>query len=240
MTDIVLTFDVDWAPDFAIDFVAEQLLDRRLKATWFITHQSPALERLREHPELFELGIHPNFLPGSTHGPTPGEVLRYCMKLVPEATSLRTHGLYQSTPLLDEVLSNTPITRDVSLFLPHASLLQPVQYDWKGRTLLRIPYYWEDDLEMERGSPCWRLADLKTGQGLKVFDFHPIHVYLNSATMRSYTEVKQIAPGLDQVAQSDASGYIFDGEGTRTMFMEVIDHLAATGRSLRIKDITLD
>ena len=62
MNDLVLTLDMDWAPDCAIDFVSEELVSREVRATWFVTHASPAVHRLREHPELFELGIHPNNL----------------------------------------------------------------------------------------------------------------------------------------------------------------------------------
>ncbi len=46
MNDVVLTVDVDWAPDFTIDFVAEQLIAHKVQATWFVTHWSPAIARL--------------------------------------------------------------------------------------------------------------------------------------------------------------------------------------------------
>ncbi|HYO92547.1 MAG TPA: hypothetical protein VEQ40_12960, partial [Pyrinomonadaceae bacterium] len=166
----MLTFDVDWAPDFAIDFVIDRLLEARVRATWFITHQSPALERLREHQELFELGIHPNFLTGSTHGETYADVLQHCMTMVPEAVSMRSHSLVQSSVLLNQVLAETPIKTDVSLFLQHARSLHAVEHRWGGRSLWRLPYFWEDDFEMEREQPCWRLQEmLAVGEGLKIF-----------------------------------------------------------------------
>jgi peptidoglycan/xylan/chitin deacetylase (PgdA/CDA1 family) len=65
---VCVTLDVDWASDAMIDQTARILLEHEVPATWFITHASAAVDRLRDHPELFELGIHPNFLPGSTHG----------------------------------------------------------------------------------------------------------------------------------------------------------------------------
>ncbi|HEY8645027.1 MAG TPA: hypothetical protein VIL77_04030 [Gaiellaceae bacterium] len=69
--DCFLTLDVDWCPDSAIDDVAELLIERDVPATWLVTHTSPAIDRLRLRADLFELGIHPNFLPGSTHGRMP-------------------------------------------------------------------------------------------------------------------------------------------------------------------------
>ena len=238
MDDIVITLDVDWAPDFAIDFAARLLLENNVHATWFVTHQSPALERLRQHPELFELGIHPNFLPGSTHGETPEKVLDYCMGLAPEAVSMRTHSLVQSTPLLKHVLTQTPITTDVSLFLRRASFLCPVEFEVGGRTLIRVPYYWEDDFEMESSNPCWR-ADplLADGEGLKVFDFHPIHIYLNSVSMGPYEELKLVSTSLIGASQTEADRFIHAGLGTRSLFMELIGRLAAAGRSSCIRDV---
>jgi hypothetical protein len=150
INDYMVTLDIDWAPEYAIDYVAELLAEHDVRATWFVTHSSPAITRLSQQPELFELGIHPNFLPNSTHGKTHEEVLSHCVAMVPGARSMRTHGLYQSTPLLEQVLSRTPITADVSLFMPHARALSPVEYRWHGRELLRIPYYWDDCYEMER------------------------------------------------------------------------------------------
>lgn len=34
----VITLDIDWAPDFVIDAVAEQLVQAGVWATWFVTH----------------------------------------------------------------------------------------------------------------------------------------------------------------------------------------------------------
>src|ERR1017187_7044133 len=109
---VALTLDIDWAPDFVIDFAADLLIRRRVKATWFVTHSSPAVDRLRDHPELFELGIHPNFLPGSSQGKTVAEVLSFCRACVPEARSMRTHALVQSSGLLGDVMCQGWIERD--------------------------------------------------------------------------------------------------------------------------------
>ena len=151
-TDCVLSLDLDWAPDAAIDAVAQILVESGVPATWLVTHASPAVDRLRDHGDLFELGIHPNFLPGSTHGSTTAEVLDHCMALVPDAVTMRTHALVQSTPILSEVLERTPIRVDLSLFLPRASGIEPVEYRWRERSLVRLPYVWEDDVELENGT----------------------------------------------------------------------------------------
>jgi hypothetical protein len=238
MNNVVITVDIDWAPDFVIDSVAERLITYQVRATWFVTHASPAIERLRQYPDLFELGIHPNFLPGSTHGGTTETILTHCMRLVPTATSMRTHALIQSSPLLIKIMTQTPITTDVSLFLPYASFLHPVEFWWQHRRLVRIPYFWEDDLEMERFIPSWHLTPLlQIGEGLKIFDFHPIHIYLNSARMEPYQSLKQRVPRLVEATPSDVDGYIQADAGTNSLFTEIVEYLAVNGRSARIQDI---
>lgn len=238
MDDVILTIDIDWAPDFTIEFVAEHLISRQVRATWFVTHMSPAIARLKQYPDLFELGIHPNFLPGSTHGDTPDAVLRHCMSLVPEASSVRTHLLVQSTLLLREILAQSRITTDVSLFLPGTPHIRPVEWLWRRRTLLRIPYFWADDFEMERNIPCWRLApQLGVGKGLKVFAFHPIHVYLNSADIEIYQTLKNRVPKISEASPHVLDAYVQTGEGTYALFKEVIGHVHAHGQSVCIQDI---
>lgn len=238
MDAVCLTFDIDWAPDFMIDFVAELLIARQIRATWFITHATPALQRLRQYPHLFELGIHPNFLPGSTHGNTPEAVLAHCTELVPESISVRTHNLVQSTPLLHQIMIQTPITIDVSLFMPHTPHLRPVEYHWNQRTLLRLPFFWEDDMEMTHPAPSWRLSPiLSLGNGLKIFNFHPVHLYLNSSDMAPYQSLKQQNPQFTAITATEAASHVQTTEGAQTLLLELLEHLTSLGQSWRMVDI---
>ena len=235
MNDIALTLDVDWSPDFVIDAVAGILIESQVCATWFIKHNSPAIERLRDNSKLFELGIHPNFLPGSTHGSTPTEVLRHCMDLVPEATTMRTHGLIQSGQLLETALNETPIRVDVSLFLPQMPHIRPIQYERPAGMLIRVPSFWEDRYEMEVSQPSWRLCDELVVPGLKIFSFHPIHVYLNSS-LPSYDSVKRLGR-LPELSANDVAPYIQPSYGPQTLFREIIELLGLSENSRRICDI---
>jgi hypothetical protein len=236
--EVLLTIDIDWAPDFAVDCVADRLLAHGVRATWFITHLSPAIRRLTQYPVLFELGIHPNFLPGSTHGETPEAVLRHCLALVPTASSMRTHGLVQSTQLLRQIAAHGSITADVSTFLPYAPDLQPVPCLWSDCGLLRIPFFWADDHAMEQPVPSWQLAPLLAlGKGLKVFAFHPIHLYLNAPNIRAYQALKRRAPVLTEATRDMVAEHVQTGEGPLGLFNQVIAHLESRGRSLSIRDL---
>lgn len=225
--DCILSLDLDWAPDAAIDAVAELLIDGGVPATWLVTHSSPAVDRLRERAGLFELGIHPNFLPGSTHGSTTAEVLDHCMALVPDAVSMRTHALVQSTPILSEVLERTPIRVDLSLFLLRAVGVEPLEYRWRGRSLVRIPYVWEDDVELENGTLDAGFASILGASGVKVFDFHPAHVFLNSSSMNAYRRVSGTLP------HADLTPHVEQGRGVGVVFRELIGAIAGRARHAR-------
>jgi hypothetical protein len=237
-TRAAITLDTDWAPDFMIDAAADALINRGVRATWFVTHASPAIDRLREHPELFELGMHPNFLDGSTHGATPAEVVAHCAKLVPEARAVRTHCLLQSTPLHDALLENSAVEIDVSLFLPGARHLEPVvQWSPSGR-LLRLPYVWQDNMEMYAPTPDWDTVAALAAPGLRIFDFHPVHVWLNSASFEPYENMKTRFD-LATIEPADTARYRNSRPGAMNAFLELADQLAGEGGGSRISDLAV-
>lgn len=229
MLEPVITIDIDWAPDHMIEAMAYALIDARVKATWFVTHTTPTLRLLRAHSALFELGIHPNFRPNSTHGQTAPEVLAHCLAIVPEARSVRMHGLLQSTALLDDIL-HAGLQIDASLFLPRATGLRPVDYWWSGARLVRIPFIWEDDYEFHTPDPIWNIAQLSAaGGGLRVLNFHPVHVFLNSSSPHAYDALRARSDNYLGLEPDEASKFRQSGLGAATMFHSVVTSLYHTG-----------
>lgn len=224
----LLTLDIDWAPDEVIENIAGILLREGVKATWFVTHDSLAIRRLADYPELFELGLHPNFNDGSSQGANPNEVMKSLKSIFPHSKLIRTHGLVQSTNLLSMLVDSYDIEVDVSLFLPDTPNIVPHEiYFGKGlKSLLRIPFFWEDDFEFNKPVPCWSFEDQRYHcGGLKIFNFHPIHVILNSRDEESYQRVK--AKGnIQNLTVSEIEPYINKGDGTRTIFTDLVDYLS--------------
>jgi hypothetical protein len=239
MNDLLLTFDTDWAPDQTINAVADILINERVRSTWFITHDSPAIKRLKNNPGLFELGIHPNFCPDSSQGKTVDEVMRYLFKLLPKAQLMRTHRLYQSWDLLKTIIGKYPIKGDFSIFLPETPFIQPHVLDLRNRfggKIVRVPFFWEDDVEMCRKKPRWslkKLANIKT-PGLKIFNFHPTHVYLNTETFDRYEKAKIYYknPKKFELFINQKS------RGTKNMFLDILESIRNTKSSPpRLSDI---
>lgn len=233
---LAITFDIDWAPDFVIQEVADILRKNKVRATWFVTHKSPAIDGLRDNPELFELGIHPNFLPGSTHGSNINEVLKHCMALVPDAVSYRSHSIYHSGWLYEAILANTPIRVDSNTFLPAWSHIQPIKHVLSGRTLTRVPFFWIDDYEMSKKEPLWTCVSFEGQPGLQVFAFHPLHIYLNASSLNAYDELKR-AVGVFSTGEEEAvQPFKQGGYGVRTMFEEVVQRTAIAGGGKLMKE----
>jgi len=191
--DYLITLDVDWAPDWCINYASKILIEKKIKATWFITHDSPAIKKLFKYPDLFELGIHPNFQQSSTQGKDPNDVMKTLKAIIPAAVSVRTHGLVQSTSILMMMRDNFNLLYDTSLLLYNSKEIEPhVIYTSKTMPLIRIPFFWEDDIEMYNPNPVFSFDCEKYHvDGLKIFNFHPIHIFLNSENMKNYIQCKK-------------------------------------------------
>ena len=186
---LFLTFDVDWAHDDVIDDVIDLVESVDVSATWFITHRSKALDRLRANPN-FEIGIHPNFNPlllgDTTNGTSATEVLKRIKAIVPEATSVRSHSLAQGS-LLQQEFSSMGLTHDCNLLIPEQAEFGPMRpFElWDGMT--RVPYFFCDYCRCLYSSSR-DMGDLMACDGLRVFDFHPIHIFLNTENLERYED----------------------------------------------------
>lgn len=220
-----ITFDVDWAPDWAIALCAEICAAHGMPATFFVTHPSDALDEIGRREDV-ELGIHPNFNPGTTQGRCEEEIVDYCLDLAPAAAAIRTHALVQSTPILALISDRYPqIETDTSVLLFGHDNLQPVDvyYGQRKRRLTRLPYNWEDDVAADRPDWSWSSGDEKL-PGLAIYDFHPIHVALNTASMAQYANLRAAVGGkpLTAVTEKEARPFVESGRGALTYLESIL------------------
>ncbi len=218
----VITLDCEWAPDFILEHVSNVLMDKEVKSTWFVTNESPIIDELKRN-SLFELGIHPNFYPSSSQGEDSDSVLKNLKKIVQHSKSIRTHRLLQSSPLLCK-FQEYGIENDVSIFLPYTKNITP-HYS-KYLNLFRFPFFWEDDTEMVENS-SWSINDPRLNvNGLKIYNFHPILIYLNSNNMKSYYQLKA-SIDIKKVTKQNIQKYInTNSPGVSTFFEEIVSSLS--------------
>lgn len=224
-----ITIDIDWAPDFAISKMAQELITRGIKCTWFITHESLAIDELKKWPHLFELAWHPNFLSGSSHGKSERDVLDTMRRWLPNGQSVRAHCLVSNSRLLLTMLEDYGIDNEVSILLRDTPNIVPhhIKYKKGGRILVRIPFFWEDDIQIHFGeTDVWQVIHPKYHvPGLKVFNFHPMYYWLNSCSMAPYETVKQIGP-MSQITIEEMRSFVNNAQpGSKDLFCDLLNHI---------------
>ncbi|RXJ90603.1 hypothetical protein CRV01_05470 [Arcobacter sp. CECT 8983] len=223
MNKVVLTFDLDWCTDEVLDYLLDKLIKNNIPATFFVTHDTKLLNKIKKY-NFFELGIHPNFNDGSTHGNSYKEVIDHCLSIVPKATSCRPHGLKVSSNKLIYMMEKG-IKIDCSIFMPNVSNLENFYFEINNHRILRVPYNWEDDYEFYQRDKKYQFSDIQNLEN-KILDFHPIHVYLNSDSEKQYKMYK---------ANKEFSKNM--GIGTETMLDEIIkEYLKGSIQIMNLKE----
>lgn len=191
---IFLTFDFDWVVDGVLEYLLNLLEEENVKATFFVTHQTELLERIRANKN-FELGIHPNFnfLLKGNFQKNHLEIIDEILDIVPEAVSVRSHSLFQSSTILNDFKKRN-IKIDANLYIPFNSGMNIGPFlNWDH--LIRIPHFWEDDIHFtdiaNQVYSDWAVDRFLEFNSLKVFDFHPIHVFLNTDSKERYELAKK-------------------------------------------------
>jgi len=231
---------MEWASDDVIDFVAEILVAHQVKATWFITHDSPSVQNLFNYPNLFELGIHPNFLQNSTQGENEKAILDNLLTIVPKAKSCRTHSLFQSSPLLKRLCVDYGIENDSSIFLPGTPHIVPHKLIYSNKQLTRIPYLWGDYTEMNGLAPNFSLSGRFQYEGVKLFCFHPMHIAVNAKSGTYYDQIKK-EKDIKKVTLKELGNYTNNtAPGVLDFFKELISEIKASDNenSLTLNEIS--
>ncbi len=213
-----VTIDFDWAPDALIEDTSALLGRYGVSATFFATHKHGAVI-----PARHEIGVHPKMLENFLEGTPPETVLRDIMALYPSARGVRNHSL-------------CACTRFYRLYTPHG-----LQYEsnmlcygvhhlrpfWMVEGVVQLPLFWEDDLHMDYaarlGHRMFSLQPLQLERpGLKVFNFHPVHLWLNTESAAHYLAAKQYYHEPHELERFRNT----ERPGVRTMFVQLLEWLA--------------
>jgi hypothetical protein len=215
---VFLTLDIDWAHDTVIRDAIDLIEGFDVPATWFITHDTPMVARLRSNPR-FELGIHPNFnwlLDGDPrNGANAEEVVDRLLLLVPEARSVRSHAMTQSSNLIS-MFRKKGLTHDANHFIPEQSGIELKPWRHWG-DVVKVPYFWEDDVHCLSAQNS-SIGELVARPGLRVFDFHPIHIFLNTEDMARYEDARGCFADPGQLTERRNT----EGLGARNLLVELL------------------
>ena len=220
----VLTSDTDWASEFAIEQLLDFAITRDIRPTVFVTHKSASLRNAAAAGTV-DLGIHPNFLPGSSHGSDIDQVIAHSFDLVPGARLWRSHAFVDGTHVALK-LHAAGIRIDSNLCLYMQQDLVPLEH-WVG--IRRFPVFWEDDVHWHRGG-SWDFARYRDdffAPGLKVVNVHPFIFALNIPDNDFYQSVKSSIPTL---AAGQAAALRWQGDGPVAFLTALTEAVQAAGR----------
>jgi hypothetical protein len=212
---IFLTFDNDWAHDDIIKDTVDLVEQHNVHATFFVTDQIPQLDRIRSNSK-FTLGIHPNFRPLLIgKGTNIHDEIDRCMNIVPEATSCRSHGVIQGGDI-SQALIQRGIKYESNESVPFQSGIRLKPYKLNG-PLIRLPYFWADEHEWLYDRKT-NMSQLLAEYDFCVFDFHPIHVFLNTESTERYESTRDLHKSPDKLIKERNTGI-----GTRTKLIELLN-----------------
>lgn len=211
--------DLDWNSDVVLRDYLSVVRAHGGKTTVFATHKTKVLD---EFTDVAEIAIHPNFLPGSTHGQTADEVIAHCFGLYPCAETFRSHS-YFDNQVITEKMAERGIRYDANVCLYSQPSLEPLRH---CHMQMRIPSWLDDNIHWYHGG-SWCFADLKEEletPGLKVINFHPPTVALNAPSKEAFDRVRGELFRKDG-REIDLASHRIAGAGPRTFLIDLLEWL---------------
>lgn len=220
MNKLVITVDLDWACEPAIEETLDFLKNQKIKPSVFITHRSAAVE---SYMDEIEVGLHPYFSPDSSHGSTIAEVTKHVMDLPHNLAAFRCHRFAicnSSQQAMAEagMLISSNVCTDLEIVAP-----------FKDRFgLLEIPIYLEDGGYLWRKHPLQITKAFKEavlGQGTKVIIIHPMHFAINTPHFNYMLDIKKsFSRGeWNKMTQNKLNKLRWKGRGIRDFLVELIE-----------------
>jgi hypothetical protein len=214
---VVFTADQDWAPEWTCTNFVHDLARFDLQCHLFRTSESPSLDQAFSE-KLITQGWHPNFMMNSTHGDSITEVIETMKLLVPESRTVRAHSYFESSETWKHLFEANQVVESHGPTIRSEGLM-PIQL---ASNMIRIPVFFEDDVLLRDDPIALKSIDLLrkiVTPGLKVFDFHPVHLGINSRSLEHYNSSRPHLQDENFFKESRNS------RGVRTLFIEVIDFI---------------
>lgn len=217
-----VTADVDWASEACISHLMATFEASAIKPTVFVTHASAALSRCQDRG-ITELAIHPNFLPGTTHGDTLDGIVAHVKALVPAARGSRSHAYAMSSHIIRALRPHVEYDSGPMAFMNVG--LRPI-YHAPG--FVRYPVFWEDDAHWEIYDD-WDLARVRPAfetPGLKIIDVHPFFFALNVPNNDFYVRHKA---HIQTLSKDEMIERRFSGRGCADLTTDLLSWISSSG-----------
>lgn len=211
--EIMLSLDIDWAPDEVIEYSLSILESYGITATLFMTHLIDI--DTRDH----EIAIHPNF--------TTLELDKHIadrMQDYPDSQGVRSHSFF-FTERLRPVYKNYGFMYQSNVMMYMQENIQPY---FMAPGMVEVPLCWMDNfyIVMESDKADFVLPPgYLERPGLKLFNFHPVHVYLNTCSLEDYEKAKQFYHRSEELVKYRNTAR----RGVGDMFVDLLKYISEKG-----------
>jgi len=213
---IFLSFDIDWVPDYMLRLTAD--LVSHLDVSFMHTHSSSVCKQVAES---FPCGIHPNLQKNSDQGDGIDDSIKFLRQLGVDFETCRFHVLNYGYPDLIKLSENGTKLDSSTILFNGKNIIPTYHHDLD---MILAPYFWEDGIYL-RGKELRDNTDIIDWEtpGLKIFDFHPLDVYLNTNSMEQRNTFKASVKKLQDTEEEFSSKFINkDLSGTRDILLDLI------------------
>lgn len=216
-TDVCLTTDIDWAPDYANEFVFDIVGSHGYEITAFATHDSPLL---KQPPSHVEIGLHPdNTRPDPARGLK--DKIAALKDLYPQAVGMRCHRNFFGQNISD-LAAQAGLRYDVSNILWNQPFCLS-HIDYNG--MVRFSYMWEDGIHCDQKVP-FHISEVDLDSpGLKILNVHPILIYLNAPDDNYRRAVTRRYSSLANAPKKEIDADVFKGYGIASFWQDLLAYL---------------
>lgn len=217
MRRVAVTVDLDWACEAAIEALLDALDERRISPTVFVTHRSARVEAAFEE---IEVGLHPFFGEGSSHGASVDEVVRHVLDLPHNLPAFRCHRFAVSNTSREAlVAAGMRISSNV------CTDLEEVRPFRERCGLVEVPIFFEDGGYLARGHSLDRAPD---HGGDVVVLVHPMHFAINTPNFDYMRDIKRSVTreAWRGLTGDDLRRLRWQGRGVRDLVLDLLDRAA--------------
>jgi hypothetical protein len=225
MKKLIITIDLDWACEIAIEETLNFFQERNISPTVFTTHFSKTVEDRMKH---LDVGLHPFFGENSSHGKSINEVVKNITNLPHNLKAFRCHR-FGVCNLSKQTLKEAGMLISSNV-CTNLESINPFQ-DRFG--LLEVPIFLEDGGYLWQKHPLKITTVLKkaiANPGPKVILIHPMHFVVNTPHWDYMRSIKESTnrKRWNQMTTSQLDKLRWGKRGIRDFIIDLLDFAPKT------------
>jgi len=195
------TSDIDWASETVLSHFFKSINSLDINPTLFLTHNSDIIDANFRAGKILR-GVHPNFLPDSSHGKNFKEIIDTCIQYAPESIGFRSHRAFEVTDvthLFANEFGYKYFSHQITVFQPD---IKPILHE---SGLINFPVFFEDGTHLynELDLKIMRYSNWLLSPGIKIISFHPMNFVFNSPKISFMRNIKDSMSRTEYINISD-------------------------------------